>query len=76
MIKTPSMRELKDYLQTIKEETQPINGHTDPGAVEDCWRQVFDIVENFETLERLFKRMKIHKLDARVEGSGLQEAEG
>jgi len=76
MIKAPSIQELRDNLQTIKNETEPIDGHANPGEIEGCWNKVFDIIESFETLERLFKRMKINKIDAVIEGSGLQEAEG
>ena len=29
---------------TLRSETIPINGHTDPGAVEDCWNSVSEII--------------------------------
>lgn len=29
-------------LETIKGETRPNEGHTDPGAIEDCWNEVFE----------------------------------
>ncbi len=39
---------LKELLETIRRETQPIAGHTDPGAIEDCWRSVFEELEAVE----------------------------
>lgn len=29
-------------LAALRSETRPISGHEDPGAIEDCWREVFD----------------------------------
>lgn len=36
--------DLINLLQTIKNETQPIEGHTDPKALDDCWNMVFEHV--------------------------------
>ena len=32
-------------LNTIKQETRPIEGHTDPGAIEDCWNELMEMLE-------------------------------
>ena len=32
-------------LNTIKQETRPIEGHTDPKAIEDCWKEVMEMLE-------------------------------
>lgn len=32
-------------LDTIKAEVRPIEDHPDPGAIEDCWRTVFETAE-------------------------------
>ena len=36
---------VSDLINTIKEETRPIEGHTDPGAIEDCWRELMELLE-------------------------------
>lgn len=33
--------EILDLLTVLKAETRPIEGHTDPGAIQDCWSDVF-----------------------------------
>ena len=48
-ITTPSGMKLRDVLSTLQRETRPIEGHTDPGSIQDCWNEVF------ETLDRLDK---------------------
>jgi len=45
IIKTPSGMKLVDILQTIRNETQPIDGHPDPGALDDCWNEVFETIQ-------------------------------
>ena len=43
-------------LETIKGETEPFNGHTDPCAIEDCWKSVLEIAPLLiEALEHIFK---------------------
>lgn len=38
--------DLTHLLHVIKAETQPIEGHTDQGALEDCWNEAFEISAN------------------------------
>jgi hypothetical protein len=35
---------LRALLLTIKAETTPSEGHTDPKALVDCWNEVFDLI--------------------------------
>jgi len=37
-------KELKRLLRCIYSETKPIEGHTDPMALEDCWDEVWKIL--------------------------------
>ena len=37
--------ELIELLKTIKDETRPIEGHTDPNAIHDCWNEAFEILD-------------------------------
>lgn len=39
---------LKDLLLAIKNSTIVIPEHTDPGSVEDCWKEVFEIIEGLQ----------------------------
>ena len=41
---------LRELLETIRSETRPIEGHTDPEAIEDCWREVFEIETKTEII--------------------------
>ncbi len=36
------MKNLEQLLNVIRTETQPINGHPDPKALDDCWNEVFE----------------------------------
>lgn len=36
---------ISELINDIKQETRPIEGHTDPGAIEDCWRELMEILE-------------------------------
>lgn len=40
-----SMETLKRVVNSIRSETRPIKGHSDPGAIHDCWNTVIDIIE-------------------------------
>lgn len=35
-------------LNAIERETLPIPEHTDPGAIEDCWREVYELLEELK----------------------------
>ena len=36
---------VSDLINTIKQETRPIEGHTDPGAIEDCWKELMETLQ-------------------------------
>ena len=48
VIKTPSGAKLIDILHVLRSETQPIDGHPDPGAITDCWNEVFETISAIE----------------------------
>ena len=35
---------LEQVIQTLKSCTQPVDGHTDPGSITDCWNEVDDYI--------------------------------
>lgn len=37
---------LLDLIETVREETRPIEGHTDPGAIDDCWDEIIERIEH------------------------------
>ena len=39
---TKALEGIRDILETIKRETVPMEGHDDPGAIQDCWNEVFE----------------------------------
>lgn len=39
---------LKGVLEAIQNETQPTDGHPDPGALFDCWAKVWERIEEIE----------------------------
>lgn len=41
----PPHEQLKRLLETVERETVPMQGHQDPGAIKDCWRFAYDIIE-------------------------------
>jgi len=52
-----SIEEFKGALAAIKAETQPIEGHSDAGAIQDCWATVEQFIEQeLSTDEIGFKR--------------------
>jgi hypothetical protein len=40
------LNNIKVILEVIKNETRPIEGHTDPAAIEDCWKDVFEKIDD------------------------------
>jgi hypothetical protein len=40
-----SIEILKSVLQAIQGETSPIDGHSDPGALLDCWNEAWERIE-------------------------------
>lgn len=48
---------LLDLLETIREETRPIEGHTDPGAIQDCWDEIIERIEKIAQSEELTKSL-------------------
>ena len=73
------IQEAIKLLQTIKSETRPIEGHTDPNAIQDCWGEVFELLESepeqeaeqriiaIRTAEVKRLRRKINYLKAEIE---------
>lgn len=45
---TKDKKEALSLALTIRAETQPINEHDDPGAIQDCWRSLLEILEDGE----------------------------
>ncbi len=39
-IKTVDYERVRDLISTILAEVRPIEGHTDPGAIQDCWSEL------------------------------------
>jgi len=42
------IEELKFALEAIQKETKPIDGHTDPGALTDTWKTIWEHLENIQ----------------------------
>lgn len=52
-----SIGEFKAAIAAIKAETQPIEGHSDTGAIQDCWATVEEFIEQeLSTDEMGFER--------------------
>ena len=49
VIKTPSGAKMIDIMHVLWSETQPIDGHPDPGAITDCWNEVFETISAIES---------------------------
>jgi len=47
-METVSGMKLVDLLMTIQRETQPIDGHPDPKAINDCWNEVFETLNEHQ----------------------------
>lgn len=43
------MSNLIDLLHAIRNETQPVEGHADPGAIQDCWDEAMDQVQSVQS---------------------------
>lgn len=39
---------LRSALEAIKGETVPMPGHSDPGALQDCWATVFETIAQLD----------------------------
>ena len=40
---------IKDTLRIIRNETRPIEGHNDPGALQDCWKNVNEDLDKLKS---------------------------
>ena len=49
--------DLLDLIETIREETRPIEGHTDPGAIQDCWDEILERLEKIAKSEEFTKSL-------------------
>ena len=45
---------------TIRAETQPTEGHNNPGAVQDCWRFLLEILEDGKVTLKRNAELDIH----------------
>lgn len=45
-----NLKELNRILETIKSNTQPCEGHTDPNSIQDCWNEVFEGINDIENM--------------------------
>jgi hypothetical protein len=68
---------LYDVVHTLRVTTVPLNEHTDPLSTEDCWNQVYDLLDKMsltykeelydkESIEKLYGK-KIHKYEKRYD---------
>ena len=46
------LEHLEAVLRTIYDETQPIDGHDDPGDIDDCWAEAFEFIEGVKADSR------------------------
>jgi len=49
MSATEYIGRLRGLLSTIRAETAPVPGHVDPGAIEDCWLWVSELVNDIDS---------------------------
>lgn len=65
-METASGMDLIQLLITIQNETCPIDGHTDPGAIHDCWNEVFDTIkakeQEINELKTMLNDVKVHNM--------------
>lgn len=47
-----------DLIKSLRRETMPIEGHSDPGAIQDTWDELIDIVTASNRKELLDAFMK------------------
>lgn len=60
-------KNLREILETIKAETRPIENHTDPNALEDCWAEVFEQMEaTTREVSRIFSDVRKINADLSV----------
>jgi hypothetical protein len=75
------LHHLYDVIHTLRVTTVPLNEHTDPLSTEDCWNQVYDLLDKMattykeqmydkETIESMIGK-KIHKYEKRYDENGI-----
>lgn len=60
---------LRRILSAIRNETVPLNGHSDPGAIIDCWKLAFeelDLIESSCQSDTSALKEEIERLKERV----------
>lgn len=62
---------LYKILRVIKQETMPIDGHGDPAAIGDCWKEVFEIVDELTDIEAANNRHKQYMSEVLNSGDGV-----
>ena len=43
-------RKLRSIVAALRAETRPIEEHTDPGAIQDCWNELSEAIDALEAL--------------------------
>lgn len=38
---------LNELIKTLKMSVQPVDGHSDPGSIEDCWNELQDVINRY-----------------------------
>lgn len=77
-MKTKSGADLRQLLETLRNEMQPVDGHPDPGAIEDCWREVFETLfptptKTSEVIREIKEALEREDDDFQVTGRKLRE---
>ena len=44
-VKRVDYERVRELISTILAEVRPIEGHTDPGAIQDCWNELRDLLD-------------------------------
>jgi hypothetical protein len=47
----------RSALESIRRETRPIEGHTDPESIKDCWDEVFEDLDALEAKESALSKL-------------------
>lgn len=60
-LSSAKIKKLKENLQAIKLCTQPVDNHTDPNSISDCWNTVKETLEELESDNLLAKAEQLEK---------------
>lgn len=45
---TTNIEDILDLIRVLRSETRPIEGHTDPNAIQDCWNELEDKIKEIK----------------------------